>query len=113
MVIPLGARKPTVHPTSTVGASLLAKNVNDNACEQDTRGALEFFASKLAPTGGADGAGYLVAVSVRLERTFNAHTDVVGLGLGQLSHHAAKAADHFQGHFFVEFLRQYFHGQAL
>ncbi|MEX5511015.1 hypothetical protein, partial [Pseudomonas paralactis] len=34
-----------------VGASLLAKNVNDNACLLNQRGACEFFASKLAPTG--------------------------------------------------------------
>ncbi|CRN04000.1 hypothetical protein [Pseudomonas sp. 34 E 7] len=33
-----------------VGASLLAKNVNDNACFLNERGAREFFASKLAPT---------------------------------------------------------------
>ena len=35
-----------------VGASLLAKVVNDNARILDARGALEFFASKLAPTVG-------------------------------------------------------------
>ncbi|PKH17782.1 hypothetical protein CIB54_20480 [Pseudomonas fluorescens] len=35
---------------TTVGASLLAKNVNDNACILNKRGAYEFFASKLAPT---------------------------------------------------------------
>jgi hypothetical protein len=29
---------------------VLAKNVNDNACILDKRGAYEFFASKLAPT---------------------------------------------------------------
>ncbi|KRP94791.1 hypothetical protein PFLL34_00053 [Pseudomonas fluorescens] len=34
----------------TVGASLLAKNVNDNACLLNECGACEFFASKLAPT---------------------------------------------------------------
>ncbi|AVJ21937.1 hypothetical protein CLM72_09345 [Pseudomonas sp. MYb193] len=34
-----------------VGASLLAKNVNDNAGFLSERGAREFFASKLAPTG--------------------------------------------------------------
>ena len=34
----------------SVGASLLAKNVNDNACSLIERGACEFFASKLAPT---------------------------------------------------------------
>jgi hypothetical protein len=33
-----------------VGASLLAKNDNDNAFILDDRGALAFFASKLAPT---------------------------------------------------------------
>ncbi len=35
----------------TVGASLLAKNINDNAGILDERGVLEFFASELAPTG--------------------------------------------------------------
>ncbi|OOW05470.1 hypothetical protein MF6394_04670 [Pseudomonas sp. MF6394] len=34
-----------------VGASLLAKNVNDDAGHQTPRGGLRFFASKLAPTG--------------------------------------------------------------
>ncbi|WP_206060038.1 MAPEG family protein, partial [Escherichia coli] len=34
----------------TVGASLLAKNVNDNAGYQAPRGGLRFFASKPAPT---------------------------------------------------------------
>ncbi|KAA2226997.1 hypothetical protein FJD34_02910 [Pseudomonas brenneri] len=29
---------------------MLAKGVNDNACMQGKRGALKFFASKLAPT---------------------------------------------------------------
>ncbi|AZE92116.1 hypothetical protein C4J97_5464 [Pseudomonas orientalis] len=29
---------------------MLAKNVNDNACFLNERGAWEFFASKLAPT---------------------------------------------------------------
>ncbi|AZF37850.1 hypothetical protein C4J87_2764 [Pseudomonas sp. R1-43-08] len=37
-------------PWLPVGASLLAKNVNDNACFLNERGACEFFASKLAPT---------------------------------------------------------------
>ncbi len=31
---------------------MLAKNVNDNACFLNKRGAGEFFASKLAPTEG-------------------------------------------------------------
>ncbi len=39
-------------PPPIVGASLLAKNVNDNACFLNKRGAFAFFASKLAPTGG-------------------------------------------------------------
>jgi hypothetical protein len=34
----------------TVGASLLAMVVNDNAASLTPRGVLEFFASKLAPT---------------------------------------------------------------
>jgi hypothetical protein len=36
----------------TVGASLLAMVVNDNAYELNKRGALESIASRLAPTGG-------------------------------------------------------------
>jgi hypothetical protein len=36
-----------------VEASLLAKNDNDDAHILDERGVLGFFASKLAPTGGA------------------------------------------------------------
>ncbi len=36
-----------------VGASLLAKNVNDNACILDERVALASFASELAPTVGS------------------------------------------------------------
>ena len=42
---------PDNHPIgpNTVGASLLAKNVNDNACFLNKRGAYGFFASKLAP----------------------------------------------------------------
>jgi hypothetical protein len=34
-----------------VGASLLAKNVNDDADILNVRGAFRFFASRLAPTG--------------------------------------------------------------
>ncbi|CAI8754365.1 hypothetical protein EMIT0P218_160017 [Pseudomonas sp. IT-P218] len=40
------------HRKSSVGASLLAMVVNDNAMSLMPRGVLEFFASKLAPTGG-------------------------------------------------------------
>jgi len=36
---------------STVGASLLAMDVNDDAGCLNARGVLAFFASKLAPTG--------------------------------------------------------------
>ena len=36
---------------SSVGASLLAKVVNDDAGILNERGAFKFFASKLAPTG--------------------------------------------------------------
>ena len=35
---------------SAVGASLLAKNVNDNAAKLDLSGALKILASKLGPT---------------------------------------------------------------
>ncbi len=41
---------PQWAPTLTVGASLLAKNVNDNAGILDKSVACAFFASKLAPT---------------------------------------------------------------
>ncbi|AZF27253.1 hypothetical protein C4J90_3082 [Pseudomonas sp. R2-60-08W] len=41
---------PEGHPSPFVGASLLAKKVNDNACFLNERGAYESFASKLAPT---------------------------------------------------------------
>jgi hypothetical protein len=37
-------------PYDHVGASLLAKNDNDNACFLHKSGAYGFFASKLAPT---------------------------------------------------------------
>ncbi|WP_205548678.1 hypothetical protein [Pseudomonas carnis] len=49
---------------------MLAKNVNDNACFLNERGACEFFASKLAPTEGdvpgffcwaLDGSGSVVS----------------------------------------------------
>ena len=43
---------PHTHTHTPVGASLLAKNVNDNACILDDRSVFEFFASKLAPTSG-------------------------------------------------------------
>ncbi|CAN2969906.1 conserved hypothetical protein [Pseudomonas sp. PM2] len=46
-----GQRYRTVKATTTVGASLLAKIVNDNAAIQAARSVLAFFASKLAPTG--------------------------------------------------------------
>jgi len=36
-----------------VGASLLVKNVNDNADILDARGAWAFFASRLAPAKGS------------------------------------------------------------
>ncbi|OWP73692.1 hypothetical protein CEC48_00980 [Pseudomonas sp. K2I15] len=38
-------------PPTPVGASLLAKVVNDDAGTLDERSAFKFFASKLAPTG--------------------------------------------------------------
>ncbi len=44
------AQKNPVKTVMLVGASLLAKNVNDNAGILNERGACEFFASKLAPT---------------------------------------------------------------
>ncbi|MVW89061.1 hypothetical protein EI969_24520 [Pseudomonas sp. PB101] len=47
-----------------VGASLLAMDVNDNACDLGNRVALAFLASRLAPTGigsGPQNGGYLKA----------------------------------------------------
>ena len=41
---------PNTNPT--VGASLLAMDVNDNACCLNARVVPAFFASRLAPTGG-------------------------------------------------------------
>jgi hypothetical protein len=50
-----GIQLPVELPLIPVGASLLAKVVNDNARIQVERVGLELFASKLAPTGeGAD-----------------------------------------------------------
>ena len=46
-------------PPPIVGASLLAKNVNDNACFLNKRSACEFFASKLAPTVGPRDVRYI------------------------------------------------------
>ncbi|QHF38771.1 hypothetical protein PspS34_11090 [Pseudomonas sp. S34] len=46
-----------------VGASLLAKDVNDNACCLNERGVWTFFASKLAPTG----TEYIRKISVDCE----------------------------------------------
>ncbi|RXE46100.1 hypothetical protein B4O85_29225 [Pseudomonas azotoformans] len=43
-------RSSTLPASPSVGASLLAKNANDNACFLNIRGVCEFFASKLAPT---------------------------------------------------------------
>ncbi|WP_392890825.1 hypothetical protein ACF6ZU_05210 [Pseudomonas migulae] len=40
-----------VHTVESVGASLLAMDVNDDAGCLDERGVWAFFASKLAPTG--------------------------------------------------------------
>ncbi|SDT92362.1 hypothetical protein SAMN04490197_0961 [Pseudomonas orientalis] len=45
---------PRKWSSPSVGASLLAKNVNDNACFLSERGGCEFFASKLAPTEDLD-----------------------------------------------------------
>jgi len=42
-----------VHVTPAVGASLLAKAVNDAACLMENRDALGAFASRLAPTEAA------------------------------------------------------------
>jgi len=44
------ARYYIIADRPSVGASLLAKHVNDNAGSQTVRDALRFFASKLAPT---------------------------------------------------------------
>ncbi|ONH40037.1 hypothetical protein BLL37_30765 [Pseudomonas azotoformans] len=56
---------------SPIGASLLAKNVNDNACILDKRGACAVFASKLAPTGRS-GLPILPPASIMNKAHFNA-----------------------------------------
>jgi hypothetical protein len=51
-----------------VGASLLAMDVNDNACLLDKRVVLRF-ASKLAPTGDAVTSSILAASSGRTQKS--------------------------------------------
>jgi hypothetical protein len=51
---------------STVGASLLAKVVNDGALILNECGALGFFASKLAPTGVSRSSGSYLLISATL-----------------------------------------------
>jgi hypothetical protein len=46
-----GSYKDWIHTFKTVGASLLAMDVNDDAGCLNQRGVWAFFASKLAPTG--------------------------------------------------------------
>jgi hypothetical protein len=43
-------QKRYADPISTVGASLLAMDLNDNACCLEKYAAFEFIASRLAPT---------------------------------------------------------------
>ncbi|CRM22229.1 hypothetical protein [Pseudomonas sp. 28 E 9] len=45
---------------------MLAKNVNNNACFLNERGACEFFASKLAPT---EGGGGLLPIAMSIDTT--------------------------------------------
>ncbi|KRP74697.1 hypothetical protein TX23_00455 [Pseudomonas paralactis] len=52
-----------------VGASLLAKNVNDHASFLDKRGACQFFASKLAPTEGLRSIADKDSKAVTIEQT--------------------------------------------
>ncbi|NAN51738.1 hypothetical protein FCI59_31740 [Pseudomonas protegens] len=52
-----------------VGASLLAKDVNDNAHLQGTGGALEIIASKLAPTDRCYSLEIPCPLSVNLPRS--------------------------------------------
>jgi hypothetical protein len=52
-----------------VGASLLAMDVNDNACLLDKRVVLRSFASKLAPTGDAVTSSILAASSGRTQKS--------------------------------------------
>ncbi|CRM52178.1 hypothetical protein [Pseudomonas sp. 24 E 13] len=65
---PEGCSVKRISPS--VGASLLAKNVNDNACFLIERGACEFFASKLAPTKSI-GSGIFPETGQLSERTVN------------------------------------------
>lgn len=52
---------------------MLAKDVNDNACLLDNRGALKFFASKLAPTFGFVCGSGLQGDFDQLMQLFNLH----------------------------------------
>ncbi len=56
--------------TNIVGASLLAMDVNDNACIQNARSGLRFFASRLAPT-----------VDLRCMQILRSATNIVGASL--------------------------------
>ncbi len=56
MLHPVRVRLPVAVIALTVGASLLAKRVNENAALLVYLGALGFFASKLAPTVGVRNA---------------------------------------------------------
>ena len=56
--------------TNIVGASLLAMDVNDNACIQNARSGLRFFASRLAPT-----------VDLRCMQILRSATEIVGASL--------------------------------
>ncbi|ATN08578.1 hypothetical protein CRN80_02420 [Pseudomonas sp. FDAARGOS_380] len=49
---------------------MLAKNINDNACLLNERGACEFFASKLAPTKCGQNAIEVCTYTVRGSPTY-------------------------------------------
>ncbi len=50
----------------------------------------------------------LVLVTVRLERPFHLHANVLGLIDAQLRHHTTKPLHHQRSDLFVKFFRQYF-----
>ncbi|WP_256587466.1 hypothetical protein, partial [Pseudomonas sp. MYb115] len=81
---PVAVPAPAHEP---VGASLLANNVNDNACILKTRGVLWFFASRLAPTGSCAGAGTATGVNAIMDPTsgsINRYFSDMNVYLGRL-----------------------------
>ena len=70
---------------------MLAKNVNDNACFLDKRGAGEFFASKLAPTTARSKCGSWLACDSGLTTNQDVRPSVYPLAFTPLTQGLLKA----------------------